>query len=51
MMLTELRLRGDVRRLQGWLGPNELPLRLVAGSPAVTAVVLSGAERDVVIGV
>jgi hypothetical protein len=51
MMLTELRLRGDERRLQGWLGPNELPLRLVAGSPAVTAVVLSGAERDVVIGV
>jgi hypothetical protein len=51
MMLRELRLRGEARRLEGWLGPNHLPFRLEAGSPGVTAVVLSGGQRDVVIGV
>ena len=51
MMLSELRLRADARRLEGWLGPNDLPLRLAGGPPGLTAVVLSGGERDVVIGV
>ena len=49
LRIRELHLAGDADRLAAWLGPNDLPLVIEAGRPAVVAVVLDGTGGTVVI--
>jgi hypothetical protein len=49
LRITELQLRGDADRLAAWLGGHNLPLTLRPGTPAVTGVVLTGAEGEIVL--
>jgi glyoxalase-like protein len=49
LRIRELHLAGDADRLAAWLGPNELPLVIEPGRPAVAAVVLDGSGGSVVL--
>jgi glyoxalase-like protein len=42
--ITSLRVAGDTGRLAAWLGPNDLPLEIVAGRPGIAGLDLSGGE-------
>ncbi len=44
--LTRLRVAGDAERLSAWLGPNDLPVEIVAGPPRIAGLDLSGGERQ-----
>jgi glyoxalase-like protein len=47
--LRELRLAGDPVVLGGWLGEDELPLRVVDGEPGVQGVLLAGPAGELVL--
>jgi glyoxalase-like protein len=49
LRLRELRLTGDPTRLAAWLGPNDLPVVIGPGRPAVAGIVLDGSGRTVVL--
>jgi hypothetical protein len=44
-----LQLRGDRDRLREWLGPHQLPITVIPGAPAVTKLVLTRPEGEIVI--
>ena len=48
--ISKLLLKGDPSHLAAWLGDHTLPIDVRAGSPAVAAVVLSAARREIVLG-
>ena len=48
--VSKLLLDGDPWRLAGWLGDHTLPIVVRAGSPALTAIVLSAATGEIVLG-
>ena len=48
--IARLQLDGDHERVSDWLGGASLPVAVRSGEPAVAAVVLAGAEGEIVIG-
>jgi hypothetical protein len=48
--ISQVRLQAEPDRLESWLGPHQLPLRVRRGTPALTSVVLTGDAGDVVLG-
>ena len=48
--VSKLLLDGDPWRLAAWLGDHTLPIVVRAGSPALTAIVLSAATGEIVLG-
>lgn len=50
LQLKELRLSGDLGRLEEWLGGQLLPVSVSDGPPGVTAVVVSGPQDEIVLG-
>jgi hypothetical protein len=49
--VSKLVLDGDPGRIGAWLGDHTLPVVVRAGSPALSAVVLSAATGEIVLGV
>ena len=49
LRIRELHLTGDSDRLAAWLGPNDLPVAVEPGRPAVVGVLLDGPGRTVVL--
>ncbi len=47
--IERLELNGDPDRLATWLGPHDLPITVRAGTPALTRILLSGAEGEIVL--
>jgi hypothetical protein len=47
--IAELHLDGDPDRVAAWLGAHELPITVRAGAPALTGIVLAGAEGEIVL--
>lgn len=47
--LVSLRLSGDARRLQEWLGGHALPVSITDGPPGVAAVVVSGPRGEIML--
>lgn len=48
--IQELQLTGDARHLAAWLGEHRIPLAVLPGEPALTAVVLAVAGGQIVLG-
>src|SRR5262249_17803223 len=48
--LAELVLTGDSGRIERWLGPNALPIRVRPGTPGIERIVLAGPEGHIVLG-
>ena len=44
--IAGLRVAADAERLDAWLGPNDLPVEVVAGPAGIVGVELSGSERQ-----
>ena len=47
--LARLELRGDVNRLATWLGPHQLCIAISPGAPALTRIVLTAPNGEIVI--
>jgi catechol 2,3-dioxygenase-like lactoylglutathione lyase family enzyme len=47
--LSWVEVAGDAERLRAWLGDEELPIRVVQGSPGIRAVALARAGGELVI--
>jgi Glyoxalase-like domain len=45
--IAEVQLSADRPRLDAWLGPHELPIRVEDGAPAITGVVINGPEGPI----
>jgi Glyoxalase-like domain len=50
VQLSSLRLEGDAERLAAWVGSRRLPVEVRAGSPAVTSIVLTADDGQIVLG-
>ena len=48
--IRELQLTGDAHHLAAWLGDHRIPLSVVPGEPALTAVVLATAAGQIILG-
>ena len=49
VQIARLRVAGDGARLAAWLGPNDLPVEVVAGPPRIAGLVLAGATGEQVL--
>jgi len=47
--IERVELAGDHDRVSGWLGADRLPIAVIGGRPAVTAIVLAVDEREHII--
>jgi len=50
LRIAELRLSGSAERLTTWLGGELLPVDVVEGQPALTAVIIRGPGVEIVLG-
>jgi catechol 2,3-dioxygenase-like lactoylglutathione lyase family enzyme len=41
---------GEAKRLRGWLGSDELPIRVIEGEPGLRRVGVATSDREIVIG-
>ena len=46
---TEVTVAGSEGELRDWLGPNDLPLRVVGGEPGIRGARIATADADIVI--
>ena len=49
LRIDDVQLTGDADRLEDWLGGQQLPITVRTGPPAVTGVVLAGANNRIAI--